>query len=397
MKLCKIITLFFAIFVLMLIATYNGNINSDNGYINLESTAVKTTETDIKQDSIKDLLLTEIGLPYGSLESYIARMPWDIKIFDGYLYVGAGDYGENVSPEFARRYNLATKTWEECGAIPDEQIGKFVIIDGKLVITGTDPIDDWSMGNYYVLTGNSFVMRRIIPGGIHNFDMVEFEGKIFAGLGVESSFYPVQVSYDKGGTFAQVSFEKDGAPLDTSGITSVRAYDLVVSNYSLYAIIYLDGSTREVYKYENGLFVYLNNWAEDIFLGSIAQVAYASKAVYYDSVYFTNAKLYTTKDMNNIELVSFDEAKTITDILVYDNRLLVMGYKVLEDGNYQNYIYEKIDDDDFRLIAQFQSEIAAYSFEYFSGSFWLGFGIRNKDNINTGVIAEAKYDFSNIN
>ena len=54
---------------------------------------------------------------------------WDMKIWDGCLYIGAGDFDKNHSPGVARRYRFETNEWESCGTIPDEQIGRSLKIN----------------------------------------------------------------------------------------------------------------------------------------------------------------------------------------------------------------------------------------------------------------------------
>lgn len=67
---------------------------------------------------------------------------WDMKIWDGCLYIGAGDFDKNHSPGVAMRYRFETNEWESCGTIPDEQIGRFIVLENQLMIPGVDPTED---------------------------------------------------------------------------------------------------------------------------------------------------------------------------------------------------------------------------------------------------------------
>ena len=249
-------------------------------------------------------VITDLGIAYQDIS---ARVPWDLKLYNNCLYVGAGDYDKNISPGRAKRYNISSGNWEECGDIPDEQINRFVLLNNSLVIPGTDPTGDWSLGNYYILNNNSFQTVRKIPGGLHCFDLVTYKDKIFAGLGVLNGSFPACVSEDGGNSFKSIDFyKKDGMLLLTQQNTDIRVYDLVVLGDSLYAVLTIDGNTS-IYKYSENGFTYYNNWDNKIIYTKYTYVPILEKRVIEDTLYFTTGKLYKTDDMKNLSVIEFDD------------------------------------------------------------------------------------------
>ena len=118
-------------------------------------------------------------------EETLANCCWDIKIWNGQVFRGAGDYDKNTGTAAVLAFDIATQTWQSYGTVPDQAIHSYEEIAGTLYAPGIDPTGGWELGNCYVLEDGKWKVRRNIPNGIHNFDMIEFDGKIFAGVGTE--------------------------------------------------------------------------------------------------------------------------------------------------------------------------------------------------------------------
>ena len=56
-------------------------------------------------------------------ENYMfARNPWDMQTYNGKVYIGAGDYGENSGPTKIICYNSEDGSFEKCDSIYSDQI-----------------------------------------------------------------------------------------------------------------------------------------------------------------------------------------------------------------------------------------------------------------------------------
>ena len=340
-----------------------------------EAESSTTTENEsgweMQSDQILTLEVTEIGIPYSSLPVQ-ARIPWDLFLYDGYLYVGAGNYNDNLSPQQFMRYHIAESVWETCGIVADEQIARFLLIGEELMVPGVDPTGDWSRGNYYVLEENEFSIQRVIPDAIHTFDMVEHDGKIFTGDGVSGGKYPVSVAQSQTKDFVRVPFYKGGNLLDTSANTEVRVYDFFVCNDTLYAFLTLDAE-RTIYRYEGEAFVYDNKWSNKIvLLRDDTYVPIRAKENLNGNIYFTTGILYVTKDMKNLSAVDVGDSERITDIVLYDNVCYALGYRKLSDGRYENCIYV-LSDCNAKLTASFIGDAPAVSFTCTHDTWYFGF------------------------
>ncbi len=154
--------------------------------------------------------------PDGS-EFQDARNISDLKAFDGKLYVGHGDWGVNSGPTDLWYYDLHKKEFVNQGQIEDEAADHFRVINGRLYVPGTDPREDWSLGNFYRLENGQWVKHRTLPAAIHNLDIVGVGQTLFA-MCTRLIEQPacLMVSSDDGQTWKVYEIPPDtGIPPDT--------------------------------------------------------------------------------------------------------------------------------------------------------------------------------------
>lgn len=327
-----------------------------------------------------------LGIPLTDYypDGIVARTPWDVEIYDGKLFVAGGDYDANSGPVPIYYYDISEGSWFNSGTVPDEQIEHFKIINGILMAPGCDPRDGWNLGNIYALQDGSWVTNRNIPGGIHQFDLIEFDGKIFVGLGVVPGQYPIAVSDDDGNAFHQITMYKDGQPIDTTvpaGTTSVqiRVYDFFTLNGSLYAYycMYVDGSfTLEIYQYRDDGFYYYSDMPNLLKTRRTTYRTFDEKAEYDGKVYFTTGKLYVTSDMKTVEKITLTENCAVTDIRMIENDLYAISATPNEDGSYRTSLWcrKSGDAEQFREIFFFDFPCPAQCFTYYNGTMYFGMG-----------------------
>lgn len=151
--------------------------------------------------------LEKLGQP--SLERYptqfYARNVWDLQLFDGRLYIGGGNSSNegpnsNAGPVPIWSFNPRSGAFSTEFSVDDEQTENFHVLNGQLTLPGHDPREDWSKGNFYRLEANAWKKYRTIPNGIHTYDLAQFGGKMYAGLGTDKDFQ-LAASSDKGATW----------------------------------------------------------------------------------------------------------------------------------------------------------------------------------------------------
>lgn len=347
--------------------------------------------------TIDSVSYIELGIPASERypEGISARTPWDMAIFDDKLYIGSGDYDKNSGPVDMWCYDIDNNTWSNSGTLPEEEIDRFCIIDSKLTVPGIDPQEDWTLGNYYVLENNRWVKHRNINGGLHTFDLVEFDGMIFAGLGVLSGSYPIVCSKDGGKTFDSIALQKNGADIDTAGSQNVRIYDLFVFDGKLYAtFMYGDSEiTYDLYRYENGVFVYDNQW-----YGKIHQIRFtnniiAEKMQFGDNMFFTTGYLYATDDMANFTLIGFPDSQIVYDLCKDEKYIYALCGNKQEDGKYKVSVYRNDGQTltGFYEIFNFVYEVPPISIACQKGRFFIGMSDTSNKNDKNGMILSVEY------
>lgn len=340
--------------------------------------------------------LRDLGIPLAeqypddSEANIRARCSWDMTVFDGNLYVGCGDYDTNMGPVPVWSLDTATETWRAAvEPLPDEHIKRYAVIGETLCILGTDSKGEWDMGSFYTLSDGEWKEHRVLPSGIHCFDTVEYDGKLFFGLGVNSGDYPVVVSED-GETFSPVPFLRDGAPLDTSA-SFVRVYNFCVYNGTLHAFLTLgeEGAIAyDVYRYEANAFHYFSTPPE-IFLRNY-DIAYTGS--YAGLATFVNGYCYYySEDMTNFRPCRVEMSDLACDMMVLDGTLYALAYTVLEDG-YESAVYASQDGKEFTKLFYFRDEIPANRFAYADGTFYFSMG-RYYDAASSKVGQVLAFDY----
>jgi len=329
------------------------------------------------------------------LEGVRARNPWDMVIFENKLYIGSGDYDSNAGPVDMWCYDIENSSWSNSGTLPEEEVDRFCLINNTLAVPGIDPQEDWTLGNYYILENEQWVKIRNIKGGMHTFDIVEFDGILFAGLGVSSGEYPIVCSTDGGKTFESIPFQKEGVNIDTSGSKNVRVYDLFVMGSNLYAtFMYGDSEiTYDLYRYENEVFVFDNQWYGKIHQIKFANNIVSGKAQLGDNIFFTTGYLYATEDMANFTRIVFPDSQTVYDICRDEKYLYALCGKVQDDGTYKVSVYRN----DGRIITNFHEvfnfvyEIPPLSIASQNGNFYIGMGDTENTHEKNGMILFVEY------
>jgi hypothetical protein len=353
-------------------------------------------------DKPYEAIFTELGIP---LKDYyktgsIERCAWDVEIYEGELYVASGDYDTNKGPVNIWSYNLKDRTWKDRGGLEDEQIERFYIFDNKLYAPGSDSMGTWEYGNYYCYEDGTWITNNTLPGGVHNFDLIKFEGKLFAGLGVEPGNAPVVMSEDEK-EWTPVHFYKKDKKINTQNQILIRVYDFFVLDHDLYAYLYLSSGSevqRELYRFEDGKFVYYSKLPSE-FEGKRNVYAHVNQKVEFnDRMYIAARNLYTTGDMKNAKLCNLDKKVVVTDLRVVKNKLYVLANEsiIKDDGSEQFKIsvFESKDGKNFNEKFYFYYAVPALSFTYGDNAFYfgMGYGVRaKKEYPENGMILEVRY------
>lgn len=343
----------------------------------------------------------ELGIP--SAENYEKGSPalyiYDMEIYNGKLYIGDGDYSENTGPVKVMAYDLAAESWSVSGTLPDEAVTRFAYLGGQLVIPGTDPMDDWSYGNYYVLNDGTWETVRNIPNGIHNFDMTEFDGMIFAAVGVDAGKYPVACSKDGGKTFELLTLRKDGNPIDTSDVQLNRCHNFITLGDTLYVTYrtYIDGGRDvvfELYEYNpvKHCFDFTTSLLGKIFVRDFSTPDFILDSEVFNGVAFmATGYLEYSKDMQEYFPLRFPDDDIVWDVCVSEDKLYVLGALKKEDGTYRISVWQNENGEPnvFKKTLWFDYEIPAVSFAIEGKDFYFGMSNGMEPHEKNGTVLKV--------
>jgi len=329
--------------------------------------------------------------------STIANHAWDIKIWDNMVYRGTGDYDKNAGTAPIIAFNKDTQSWVQMGVTADQAVHRFVEIGGTLYAPGIDANESWDLGNFYVLEEGKWKKVRNLPNGIHNFDMIEYDGKIFAGLGTETLGNSVAFSDDGGKTFRFAPLYQDGKPMDTSSYKSSRTYEFMEYNGQLYALVSLQmgfGYMSAIFRYENEKMVYVGN-ASKIASGRAGRNYWNGKVEWNGICYLTTTSLNAVTDFANPDThkqIPMPNKEIVSDILLYNNELYVLGFIFTGEKTYDTVIYKSAtgEEGSFTKVASFNYPALPMSFDFDGAHFYIGTGNCPTDSAKVGMLLRVK-------
>ena len=376
-----------------------------------------TNNTQNESTPATKITITEIESP---LSAYYNGNPkacsiWDLTIYQNRLYVGHGNYNDNTGPSPVYSYDLSADNylpnagyWAQEAILDDETISRFHILFGDLYISGTDPCGaDWQFGSFYKSENSTWVSFDNLPGAKHNFDLVAYNGYLFAALGIipEDSYSPVVVSSDNGKSFSNIPFIRNNEKLDfsTFGNEMTRVYDLFILNGELYANLYLSTNTNKefsIYRYETDSFVYYSSLSNKINLEKRTlpfQYPIGTKCTFDNKVFLTTGKLFYSEDLVSFHEISLPEFTAVWDIYQDEENLYILT-SVPSGNEYKISIYTSslTDSLNFNEILSFQYSLPCRSFILYQDTFYLGtdstyVSIDNNNQDKIGTILKINY------
>jgi hypothetical protein len=357
--------------------------------------------------------------PDGS-QFHFARSISSLKAFDGKLYVGHGDWAENSGPTDIWYYDLHNTGLVKQGQIDDEAADHYRVINGRLYLPGTDPREDWSLGNFYRLENGQWIKHRTLPGVVHCLDIVGVDRTLFAMTTrlVEQPACLMESS-DDGKTWKVHEIPPDTIiPPDTR----IQQRLLVIDGNVYVPVIAKSGEVRVLRFNGNGF----DPCIGDVLPGAEMPVRKAEswsrlalekptifkgKAVYLGSVH---RSIKETDDRWRAERTSelFVAAlprpnefraersltkENVTDLAVDDERCYVISYRWKNESDPKQgavtTVSASADLKNWSKLFSFQHETFATAIEVVTGEFYLGLGgTREFCTPSTGLILKVGKD-----
>ncbi|MGD8778400.1 MAG: hypothetical protein PVH88_05505, partial [Ignavibacteria bacterium] len=262
---------------------------------------------------------------YDTGELIYARNVWDLQLYKNKIYIGTGNSSNigpavNSGPVPLFSYDLHNGIFEEEFTVDDDQIDMIVLLGDSIYIPGHDPKESWELGNYYKIENGEWKKVRNIPNGIHNYSMVMYKDKMFAGLGTEKGA-EVAVSNDRGKSW-------DVKPAENN----FRIHSFLIVDDVLYAIGIMPGEKfisaykkRFDKKITNGIYQY--DYKKDVFI-TRDDLSY--------KVLFPGTKIDTSLSKKIVRPTSVDNKSIYIGAYIHnDHQNIPIGLYVAEklDGN----------------------------------------------------------------
>ena len=211
------------------------------------------------------------------------------------------------------------------------------------------------------------------------------------------------MSTDGGKTFKVVPLYKDGEPLDISDYRSSRAYDFIVHNNDVYALISFQmnfGNMTLLFRYEDGKMVYVANGYKLISGSSISRNYIGGNFDFNGACYVTSHYLYAITDFSdpdNYQVIDLPNKETVADAFVKDGVMYVLATLEIRNPSTHNRIGHKTviyksstgEKGSFQEVVSFDYVSKPISFDFDGTYFYIGTG-NSAEKAKTGMILRVK-------
>lgn len=322
-----------------------------------------------------------IAYPHSYGGDAFARNMWDMQSYGGKVYFGGGDYDRNLGPCDLLCYDGTSGEVARVAELQDEQIGRFCIIDGQLVLPTTDQIGSGS-GGYFRLESGGWQTYRCLDGALHCFDMAEYADAYFAAVGLktdDNDHSAIRRSTD-GVHFDDVYLYRDGRRVTVEKGQYGRCYELFVYKMELYAYY-----RASAYDYYAGVYRYDIEKDRFDFIGSSflpincrnSQENYLTVQAKFEfggEMVFVNNQVLCTDDMQCYRTVALPAGAVARDGLVLGGKLYILAAAQQADGTYKNMVLVGDSAERLDTIIVFDAPSYCVSFEYCEGYFLFALG-----------------------
>ncbi len=321
-----------------------------------------------------------------------ARNVWDLAVFDGLLFIGSGNSSNrppagNAGPVDVWTYDATTDTFSiEFEVLPEEQIDRFIVRDDELIITGHDPAGDFRDGAIYVrqMGSAAWATRRVFERVTHVYDLVEYDGRLFAAVGVANfeGGAAVQMSADGGETWQHLVVRPDPDRVETVG----RVYEFFTIGADLYASVSPRtlGSTNlsrttSLYRYANAEFIPVSDLdllgTGEMPLGRVARALIFGEQTVYVAAEFDNDHQWSPRRLMSaspdLTFTTHDVPGVPYDLLLHEDALLALTW----DARARRvHVVATCDLIDWRAVTAFDAPTFARSFAVYNGDLYFGMG-----------------------
>ncbi|PSB02275.1 hypothetical protein [Merismopedia glauca] len=341
-----------------------------------EQNIVSNTTKDVTNEV--ELMGNPGSSKYPSGSRVYARNIWDMQLFNNRLYLGQGNSANsgpapNAGPAEVWYFDLTSQQFVKQFTTSDEQVSKYRVVGGELMIPGHDPRDSWNLGNLYKLEASGWKKYRNVPNAIHMYDVYKFSNQLFVGLGTR---------------YSQTIYKSTNAGSSWKGIVPNPNPGRIYTLFELGNKLYASGYAMDIVQYNGGFIGVTNNFL----LGGTQFKRTTTPPVVVRPTNFQNQLVYiVAKNVNdhqwtplNLNVAASPTAvRTVTlpgrakpwDVVCSDSKCYALGAIYNGSGDYTITVSETSNLTEWKEVFRFKSDTFARSFEMDdSGNFYFGLG-----------------------
>ncbi|MFC4811422.1 hypothetical protein [Paenibacillus sp. GCM10023250] len=347
-------------------------------------------------DVLRSGSIIDLGMPFKK-KSY-GKNVWDMQLFNNKIYFGHGNSSNsgpepNCGPVPIRYLDLNSDTFgvenvsnTSSTHADEEQIDRFRIINCILTIPGHDAKgESWDFGNFYRLESGIWKKYRNIPKGIHVYDMVAFNGRLFSAIGSDDSG-KVYSSIDNG-----LSWQLVGECVFENFSVGNRFFTFVMVDGKLYATgyIYAINELKTIFLEIDINFnvrtiavdrsVIAPEYNGQMILKLDRPTNFLGKALYiYGEIYNDHQiiplALIVADNLLATRKVNLPTGFVPRDILIREETAYLLTSKKVQNDSWIIRVYRS--NDAVKWIEEFSFNYVTYahSFEEYQGTFYFGLG-----------------------
>ena len=357
--------------------------------------------------------LVNHGIPLSSkyTTQYYARNPWDLKAFEGRLYIGSGNSANtgpntNAGPVPIKSYNPATSNCVDELVIQQEQIDVFRILDdGGLYIPGHDP--KGGNGSVYLRSpgssgANAWKQFNNLTGCEHCYDVTMFDGKFIASgsnLWVSPNTNAANVAafsaYNiSGRRYSMLRFPNTLYAVGTAMVGGTVGTLTYADNFGIdrlpkggaFAPVENAGSTTRRYADKQYVFPGIDDMVVKKEYIVQRPVSFGSRVIYIGGLSHNDHQLLPLAAFSAVDgdgyftatRIALPEGAVPWDTLVAGDKVYLL-WTTKSDDKFVNHVSESSDGLAFTEIFRFTADSFARSFEYLKRRFYFGLGAENVD------------------
>ena len=284
-----------------------------------------------------------------------ARSIWDMQAYDGRVYIGSGDLVYNRGPVQVWSFTESggAVDFQKEILVDEEEVARFRVSGGKLLIPGLDSKESWDWGNFYYKENGAWTKKRTVPNGLHVWDVAVLGDELFASVTTQAGYSTLR-SKDFGNTWSVL-----GPPPAATGI--MASVDDKLFIFTWMKLYVLQGG--QVSDFQR---IHANPDRTESFKGG---------ALYANSSICPLSPLYYLPNPAAIEQKIHFGPSSVVDVIVNGNTVYVLTAEQKQGRKqYAGRIFSSSDLANWNKEAEFAVSAMPLSFEMLNGTFYVGLG-----------------------